>query len=192
MIWLIGSGGMSVDYVNVLEAKNENFIVIGRGQDSATKFEKNTGQPVVTGGLGEFLKNSPDKPKAVIVSVGIEQLFNTTMELLEYGVKHLLGEKPGGLALSEIEKLKEKSLENNARIYIAYNRRFFSSVIRTKELIELDGGVTSFNFELTEWGHEIEKLDKKPEVFSSWFLGNTTHVADLAFYLGGKPVELST
>ena len=192
MIWLIGAGGMSVDYVKVLKAQNKKFIVIGRGKASATKFEKETAQTVITGGLESFLKTNPENPEAVIISVGVEQLYNTAMQLLEYGVKHILVEKPGGIQAKDIEHLKECCNNLQTNIYIAYNRRFFSSVIKAQEMIKLDGGVTSFNFELTEWGHVIEKLDKNIDVLATWFLGNTTHVADLAFFLGGKPREIST
>jgi len=192
MIWLIGSGGMSVDYVKVLKAQNKKFVVIGRGHTSAAKFENDTGHEVVTGGLESFLKTNPEKPTAVIVSVGVEQLYSSAMQLLEYGVKHILVEKPGGIFDKEIENLNECCDNLHASIYIAYNRRFYSSVLKAQEMIKVDGGVTSFNFELTEWSHKIEKLDKNTDVLATWFLGNSTHVADLAFFLGGKPKEIST
>lgn len=192
MIWLIGAGGMSVDYVKVLQAQKQDFIVVGRGELSAKHFEDKTGHRVIVGGLVNYLSAFPLIPEAVIVSVGVEQLYNTTMQLLEYGVKHILVEKPGGLLLNEMEQLKDSAKANDAKVFIAYNRRFYSSVIKARELIELDGGVTSFNFELTEWSHVIGKLDKKPEVLAKWFLANSTHVADLAFFLGGKPTEITS
>lgn len=191
MIWLIGAGGMSVDYAKVLQAQEHNFFVVGRGETSAKIFEEKTGHPVQLGGLECFLSASPEIPKAAIVSVGIEQLYNTTQQLLEYGVKSLLIEKPGGLTITEIEQLQLHCTKKNAQIFIAYNRRFYSSVLKAQELIELEGGVTSFNFELTEWSHVIETLNKPPEVLAKWFLGNSTHVADMAFFLGGKPKEIS-
>lgn len=191
MIWLIGAGGMSVDYVKVLKAQNEDFIVIGRGRDSAERFEKLAEQTVIQGGVDSFLKTTPELPKAVIISVGVEELYNSAMLVLDYGVKNILIEKPGGISTYEIKNLKERSDNAHANIYIAYNRRFFSSVLKALEMINLDGGVTSFNFELTEWSHVIGTLDKKPEVLATWFLGNTTHVVDLAFFLGGKPDNMS-
>jgi predicted dehydrogenase len=190
MIWLIGAGGMSVEYVKVLKAQNQEFSVIGRSEKSALSFEEKTGEPVIIGGLDSFLQGKPELSDSAIVSVGLEQLFETTMQLLDYGVKHLLVEKPGGLQLSEIKALADKASDNDANIYIAYNRRFYSSTLKAQELIEQEGGVTSFNFELTEWGHVIEKLDKPKIVLEKWFLGNSTHVADMAFFLGGKPKEI--
>jgi len=59
--------------------------------------------------------------------------------------------------------------------------------VKTQKIIEQDGGVVSFNFEITEWSHIIENNLKDGAVMQSWFLANTSHVTDLAWYLGGKP-----
>jgi predicted dehydrogenase len=192
MIWLIGAGGMSVDYAKVLEAQNEKFMVIGRGEASAIEFEKNTGKTVILGGLESFLKTNPEKPTAAIVSVGVQHLYKSTMQLLEYGVKHILVEKPGAISNNEIQNLYTCCENLDANVYIAYNRRFYSSILKAQEMIKLDGGINSFNFEFTEWSHVIEKINKSTDVLASWFLGNSTHVADLAFFLGGKPREITT
>jgi predicted dehydrogenase len=191
MIWLIGAGGMSIDYAKVLQAQKKEFTVIGRGNVSAKLFEEKTKHTVVSGGIEKFLSTAPVTPESVILSVGVEQLYDTTMQLLKYGVKHLLVEKPGGLSYEEIQQLSNCADENGAQIFIAYNRRFYSSVLKVRELVEQDGGVTSFNFELTEWSHIIGALDKNTEVLAKWFLANSTHVADLAFFLGGKPEQIT-
>ena len=191
MIWLVGAGDMSVNYLKVLEAKKQSCIVIGRGDISAARFKKNSNHPVVIGGLKEFLITNPDKPTSAIVSVPMDDLYDVTTRLIDYGVKQILVEKPGGMSSNQIKDLNKRCGILNANVYIAYNRRFFSSVRKVQEMIILDGGVTSFNFELTEWAHVIENLEKPPEVFERWFLGNSSHVVDLAFFLGGKPEELS-
>jgi hypothetical protein len=64
--------------------------------------------------------------------------------------------------------------------------------MKAKEMIEQDGGVLSFNFEFTEWPHTIEVLDIKEEVKQHWFLANSTHVVDTAFFLGGRPRQLTS
>ncbi|MDB3964660.1 Gfo/Idh/MocA family oxidoreductase [Amylibacter sp.] len=191
MIWLIGAGRMSIDYMRVLKAQDEDVIVIGRGKASAYVFEEKTNHKVRIGGLVSFLNKDPQVPKAAIVSVGIEELYSTSIQLLEYGVKSILVEKPAGLSFDQVKHLKLVSKEKKAEVFIAYNRRFFSSVIKLQHLIEKDGGVTSFNFELTEWSHIIKNLDKSSNILAKWFLGNSTHVADLAFFLGGKPNQIS-
>lgn len=191
MIWLIGSGGMAVDYANVLQAQNIQMLVIGRGASSAEKFSSNTGLAVIGGGLDSFLSTTPELADAVIVSVGVEQLAATTFTLLNYGIKKILVEKPAGLNALEIAQVCELAEQKRANVFVAYNRRFFSSVLAAEKIIAADGGVTSFNFELTEWGHVISNLEKADGVLANWFLANTTHVIDMAFFLGGKPQQLS-
>ena len=189
-VWLIGAGLMAQDYIKVLEALKTDFIVIGRGEEAAQKCKEATGCEVVMGGLKTFLDFKPEVCSHAIVSVGIEKLYETTKELLDYGVKNILVEKPAGLYRHEFEDMARLTEEKNANVFVAYNRRFYASVLKALEIIEKDGGVTSFNFEFTEWGHVIAPLKKAEGVKEKWFLGNSTHVVDLAFFLGGEPKEL--
>jgi len=191
-IWLLGSGAMAQEYIKVLLAQEESFSVIGRGAHSAHECEEKTGCVVRTGGLEDFLASKPTQCTHAIVSVSVEALMSTTLQLLDYGVRAILVEKPAGLSLLQVHTLAERCKRLNADVFVAYNRRFFSSVVRAREIINEDGGVTSFNFEFTEWSHVIGKLQKADGVLQNWFLANSTHVADLAFYLGGKPTQLYT
>jgi predicted dehydrogenase len=190
-IWLIGAGPMAIDYHKVLNDLEVPFTVVGRGESSAKLFFEKTGVKPIVGGLKAFLLDNPKPCSHAIVAVGVEKLAETTMELLEYGIKNILVEKPAGLNKEEIGSVAKLTKEKNANVYVAYNRRFYASVLKAKEIIEADGGVTSFNFEFTEWAHEIQNLKKAPGVKENWFLANSTHVVDLAFYLGGKPKEIS-
>lgn len=190
-VWLVGSGGMAVDYFKVLHALDCQIIVIGRGEESARKFEAQCNHPVVIGGLANFLAKNPPVPDAAIVAVGVEALASTAITLLQAGVRRILLEKPGALSRAEIEALQAEARECNAEVIIAYNRRFFASALAAQQMIKEDGGVQSFSFEFTEWGHVIEGLTKAPGVKEAWLLGNSTHVIDLAFYLGGEPSELN-
>jgi predicted dehydrogenase len=191
-VWLIGAGGMAQDYIKVLDQLKTSTTIIGRGEESANKFKENTGKNVEVGGLGRFLSSNQGICSHAIVAVGVEKLFETTMQLLKHNVKNILVEKPGALLDEEFEELASLSKSKKANVYIAYNRRFFASVIRAKEIIEKDGGVTSFNFEFTEWAHSIAPLKKGNGVKEKWFLSNSTHVVDLAFNIGGIPKEFSS
>lgn len=191
-IWLIGASTMAQDYIKVLRALEEEFIVIGRSKETAIQCEEKMNCKVELGGLTVFLSTRPKICSHAIVAVGIENLYETTKELIEYGVKNILVEKPGGLYKSQLEELYNLSLKYKVNIVIAYNRRFYASVLKAQEIIKQDGGVSSFNFEFTEWAHIIEPLVKAEGVKEKWFLANSTHVVDLAFYLGGKPKEMSS
>lgn len=191
-VWLVGAGGMAVDYAKVLKALAVPVIVIGRGNASSQTFSEKTGIPVFSGGLDAFLASAPKIPTTAIVAVGVEGLAGAATQLLNAGVRKVLLEKPGALHFSELQALYEKAKSVNAEVVIAYNRRTYAAVLAAQKMIEEDGGVQSLNFEFTEWGHLIEGLTKAPGVKDAWLLGNSTHVIDLAFYLGGEPVEMHT
>ena len=191
-IWLVGTGPMGIEYCKVLQSLDVPFEVIGRGTESAKKFESATGIIPKTGGMAEYLRNYNSIPEYAIVAVSIEQLASVAIQILEAGVKRVVVEKPGGLTAKEIESVAQIAKRKNAEVFVAYNRRFYSSVIKAERIIREDGGVTSFHFEFTEWSHVIEGLQKAPGVKENWFLGNSTHVIDLAFYLGGgMPQKIS-
>ncbi|EDP6893769.1 gfo/Idh/MocA family oxidoreductase [Campylobacter lari] len=193
MVWLVGCGQMAQDYIKVLQALNVDFLCIGRGESSANVCKMKTNKEVFVGGLQEFiLMQNGKKPSHVIVATNVESLFENCLLLLKYGIKNILLEKPGSLRYSEFLLLNDEAKKINSNIYIAYNRRFYASVLKAKELILKDGGVKSFNFDFTEWSHVIEKLDKSSLVKNKWFLCNSTHVVDLAFFLGGKPKKLTS
>jgi len=189
-VWLIGAGIMSQDYAKVLTGQDRDYLVIGRGEAKAKEFTEKTGKEVIPGGLEAFLSGKPEAAEAAIVSVGVEALTGTTLQLLDYGVKRILIEKPGGRNGEEIDQIRELAESKGAQVLLAYNRRFFASTRKALEIISEDGGVTSFHFEFTEWSHVIQNLQKGEGVMETWFLANSTHVADLAFYLGGFPTEI--
>lgn len=189
MIWIIGVGNIGLEYAKVLAALGKEFIAIGRGEASASAFENQTGHTAIRGGLTQFLATQPTLPTSVIVAVGVDVLSATTQDLLAYGVKKILLEKPGVGLVGEIDTLVAKS--KGADVLLAYNRRFYSSTIKAEEIIEADGGVSSFSFEFTEWAHTFDVKSMNPITLSTWLLANSSHVIDTAFFLGGQPVEFS-
>ncbi|GAB6081166.1 hypothetical protein JCM30471_00800 [Desulfuromonas carbonis] len=190
-IWLVGCGQMAIDYIKVLDALKQPFKVIGRGEKAAALCEEKTGKAVIRGGLGSFLDANPLPCKCAIVAVNVDALAETTIQLINSGVKNILVEKPAGLNPYEIMAVRDAAISKDADIYVAYNRRFYAATLHAKRMIEEDGGLLSCNFEFTEWGHVIEGLTKDPGVKEKWFLSNSTHVVDLALYLAGKPQQLS-
>ena len=179
---------MAQDYAKVLESLNQDFEVIGRGETSARKFELATGRSVRIGGLTRALA-AHSAPEQAIVAVGVEHLASIATELIEAGTRRVLVEKPGGLNTKEIWTLQRKAAKHKADVLIAYNRRFYASTSLARELIAEDGGATSCTFEFTEWSHVIAPLAKAPGVKETWFLANSSHVADLAFHLCGFPTD---
>ncbi len=189
-VLLIGAGSMAINHAQVLKGMDLEFIVIGRGEESAKIFKNETGIEVITGGIEKWLSQNTTYPKYAIVAVSGTQLGKVTRLLIDKDIKKILLEKPGGIDYDDIRSVAIKAKEQNAKVLIGYNRRFYASVLRTKEIIDDDGGVTSFYFEFTEWPHTIVPLKKDDEEKKRLVLHNSSHVIDLAFYLGGEPKEI--
>lgn len=181
---------MAIDYAKVLTALDIDLIVVGRSEKNAKAFENHCNITPFIGGLEKFLATAPPFPNGVINATNVSTLNETTKLLLNYGVKDILLEKPGAAYPDKIIDLSILAKKNDANISIAYNRRFYASVRKAKEIIEKDRGVTSFNFEFTEWSHIIETFDNPVSELNNWVIANSTHVIDTAFYLGGKPKEM--
>lgn len=190
-VLIVGAGMMAKEYCKVLKALNYEPIVVGRGGNNAAKFEAEMNVPVLRGGIEKNISKLRGISHA-IVAVNVDQLAYTTKVLLKWDVKNILVEKPAGMDYQEIEEISLLAAEKAANVYVAYNRRFYASTQKALEIIEKDGGVSSFSFEFTEWGHVIKETEHSPEIKERWFLANSTHVADLAFFLGGFPKEMSS
>ncbi len=190
-IWLIGTGYMAIEYAKVLKSLGINFITIGRGEKNTDLFKQATGCEAINGGVEKYIESKPAIPDGAIVAVEIQELSNISIQLIAFGIKNILVEKPGVCESIEINGLVSIANEKDAKVLIAYNRRFYASTIAAEEIIKQDGGITSLSFEFTEWGHEIEKLNKPKAAFENWFLANSSHVVDTAFYLGGIPKDMN-
>lgn len=190
-VMVVGSGYMGGEHSKVLISKGYNPLIVGRGQEKAKKIEEELGVTVVTGGIENALERMDSIPRNAIVAVNVDYLASTTERLIKKGVQRILVEKPAGLDRHEIQSISDLASEKGASVYVAYNRRFYASTDSAIDIIQADGGVTSFHFEFTEWSSSIEKTLHTTTTKESWMLANSTHVIDLAFFLGGFPKELS-
>ncbi len=188
---LVGTGYMAEEYVKVLRAQSCDFDVAGHSTDSVKRFEDKTQEKALVDGLNKIKKdNCFNEYDKAIVAVNEEATSHVVSILLEGGIKEILVEKPGGITATDIRKTNTEVINHAANVYVGYNRRFYESVLEGKRIINNDGGVKSFNFEFTEWAHVIKPLNISSKVKEEWFLANSTHVVDMAFFLGGKPKEM--
>ena len=185
-VLLIGTSQMAKDYAKVLNKLDVKYDVVGRGQSNADLFEKEFGiKPI----LGLENIDNPNLYSHAIVAVSTNQLITVASQLLELGITNILLEKPGSTSPEEFNRFSV-SIRDYPNIFIAYNRRFFQSVLSAKKMIEEDGGVNSFFFDFTEWSHIIADLQTSADIKRNWLYANSTHIIDLAFHLGGKPIQM--
>ncbi len=185
---LVGCGGMARAHAKVLQAMNVPFAVFGRGAESARQFAAEIGVEPRTGGVESAMTEVQER---AIVAVDVPGLEETTRVLLRRGVREILVEKPAALTPAGARALAADAARAQARVFVAYNRRFYASVRRAREIVAADGGVTSCRFEFTERADYIAGAAIAPETKRHWFFANSTHVLDLAFFLAGDPVSLA-
>jgi len=185
-IWLIGPGNIGRDYIKVLKKFDLDITVIGRSKKNDFPL------PVYEKGIESYFKfKLPNVPKYAIVAVNESQLYKTTKILLEKNVKNILIEKPGSLNTTDLLDLYELSVKKNSNVYIGYNRRFYQSVKKCRDLIG-DSNPKSVHFEFTEWVHKINFNHYDKSELEKFFLCNSSHVVDLVFHLFGEPKSLNS
>lgn len=187
---LVGTGYMGKSYAAVLKNLNISFEAVCMSEESAISFSKDFDCYCLSGGI-DSVDFKTRNYKMAIVAIGVEKLKSACEKLINNGIRYILVEKPAGLNNVEISTLNELASKTQSQIFVAYNRRFYASVLKAKEIIKTDGGILSGNFEFTEWSEKIAPLKKAEGVKENWFLANSTHVVDLAFFLMGKPTEMN-
>ncbi len=191
-VLLIGTGRMARQYVPVLKALNTTVVAVGRSAEGSQAFAIETGIETIPGGVTKFAKTNA-VPKHAIITVDADKLASVTIEALQAGCSHVLVEKPGGLTLAELTQVRTVARRRKATVHIGYNRRFYATVQKARACIEVDGGAVSCTFQFNERLTQRETLPSLgiPEkVQKKWFIANSTHVIDLAFFLCGEPKKI--
>lgn len=191
-VLIVGSGYMALEYAKVLQSQEIEFEVIGNRIEKINVFKQSyPNVKCYEGGYQLYLQNN--KPfENVIIASSVQTGYEAAKAFIEKGVKNILTEKPAGLTQAEINDLQFLSSQNNVRLLIAYNRRFYQSLKFAKEIIEKDGGITSAHFEFTEWIHTIDQNKFPPEVLCKFLIANSSHVIDTVFHLIGRPKDLNS
>jgi predicted dehydrogenase len=189
-VLIVGAGHMAQAYYEVLNGLNIETTIVGRSEGGCKKFFKVCGVVALEGGLKRYV--SSVVPEYAINTSTVECLAETTLQLMDLGVRHILLEKPGAVNKEELKAIIQKANDTQTKIYIAYNRRYYASTLKAQEIIKQDGGVTSFHFEFTEWSHAVLAAISNKEVLKHWVIANSSHMIDLAFHLGGDVKEIQS
>lgn len=177
---------MAVDYAKVLTALDCEFVGVSRSPEAAERFAAATGKKVFSGGVAKFGRSEYSR---AIVAVGVDDLFGVTKTLLDLGVRNILVEKPGSLESAQFKDLRAIASKTGADVRIGYNRRFYASTLELARRLRSEQ-VLSFHFEFTEWSHRLESIEMPEVIKRNWLVANSSHVIDLAFYIGGTPQEM--
>jgi len=188
-VLLVGIGPMARHHAKVLAGLGISFCALSPSGQNAEQFAGEFGVEVLTGPVLAQTDAVMDRFSHAIIVTPVTALADATRDLVTHGVPNILVEKPGAITPGELQTLHD-DCDGKADIYIAYNRRFYASVLAAEKYIAEDGGVISALFEFSEFSAAIAKIGHDPRVLESWYYANSTHVTDMAFSLIGSPVKL--
>ncbi len=195
-VLVAGAGDMAREHVKTLlhlGIEAERIHVVGFRESNARKLGDDFGVAWTSGGT-PALADVP-APSAAIVATSLLALPEVTCALLNYDGIRILVEKPGGLYLRDLVRIRDEANHLGAEVFIAYNRRFYPSVDRVRQICEEDGGVLSCFFDFTEVEAPILQAmrdkDYPREVVDRWGIVDCLHVIDLFLHLAGKPTDWS-
>lgn len=191
MIYIVGAGYMADEYSKVLNSLEVDFTVVGRSEKNVNILKQKYGCNSVSGGYEKLLRSKDLSNATIINCLPIELLANSTINLIDAGVKSILIEKPGALSTSDLICMSEKANKNNAEVRIGYNRRFYQSFLTLEKYLQ-EEPLVAVDFEITEWGHVISNETNPESVKQKWILANTSHVIDVVLYFTGELVKLET
>ena len=132
-----------------------------------------------------------DRPDAVFVLVSVLQVASVAAEFLRAGIPTFL-EKPPGLYTSQTRELAVLAGEHSAPSMVGVNRRFYSNLLRGRELLLEAGPIRSVTVEAHEDLNRVRGNPKFPdEVLHRWSAANGIHALDLLRLFGGEVADIA-
>lgn len=190
-VLIFGAGPMAQEYFTVVKHLGCVPVVVGRGDRSADNFYQKTGVKPLLGGVENNIDLiRSNKNCLAVIATNETNLDEIATKLISLGSRNILIEKPGGFTFESIRALNTLASKSEVKIAVAYNRRYYQSVRHARDIIAADGGAETLHFDFTERSHVIKEIEKLDGVKEEWFLSNSTHVLDLAFFLCGKPDKI--
>ncbi|MCX8059003.1 MAG: gfo/Idh/MocA family oxidoreductase [Spirochaetes bacterium] len=194
-VLIIGAGYMCEEYYKTLKGLNINDIyIVGRNEKNILKMKNNFNiQNTFIGGFENFLINYNDKIffDLIINTVNVENLFYINKLILNSNLGNLiLSEKPACLNIKEAKMLNKIAKNKKKNFFIAYNRRFYSSVLKVREIIETNK-IESLFFSFNEILERIDEINYPKLIKQNLIISNSSHVIDLVLNIIGNPKILN-
>lgn len=176
---VLGVGPMAQEYLQACRALSIDATFVGRSLEGMSRFESKTGiRPVSS--LAEVRH---EDFYAAVIAVNESSLSGVLIQVLRRGFERILVEKPGGSSIDQFQSLADEVSSYPAKVFVAYNRRFYGTVEKLLQVSQADGGIVSIHFDFTERARQVEVLEKDQKTKEDWFFQNSSHVVDLVLHL---------
>lgn len=124
-----------------------------------------------------------------IVGVNVESTFQVFKKIYKIFDICLL-EKPAGYNFLEAKKIKILSKKSKKKFFISLNRRFFSSTLKLKQMLQKDNGRRLLSIVDSQSPINLKNVHPQ-KVLSNWIFANSIHLIDyINFICRGKLISL--
>jgi predicted dehydrogenase len=138
--------------------------------------------------LDSFLKKKHKLVDGVLVLVSADQISKVSIKIAKYRIPMFI-EKPIGLNMREVIKIKNILNKNKIKNLIGFNRRCYSNFQYIKKNSKKFGQLCGFKIECNERYWFLKKIIKK-KLLQNWLYVNSCHVIDLMTFLFGDLVSI--
>lgn len=176
-IGLVGAGNMASEHIKAFSNIEgiEIISITSRSSDRAKDLAKVYGIENVCLSVSDmYIKHKPD---GLIVAVSELETYNVLIEAAEFPWS-ILVEKPAGYNLIQAEKLYENVKSKQDSIFVALNRRHYSS---TREVLKQvnEGSGNRVIVVNDQEDPEVALADQRPrDVVENWMYANSIHLID--------------
>ena len=188
-VGIIGAGNIAIEHLKVINKIRslKLYSIYSRTISKARKLALKYNIKKTYKSLEEILNDN--NIQCFIILVSSENIYKITKKVI-ISKKPFFVEKPIALNNRDYLSLKKLCIKNNTLNMVGYNRRFYSILDKSINIIRKYGGISSFHIE----GHErIWKLKKtfNNKILNSWIYANSIHTIDMLSYFGGDIAKIS-
>lgn len=187
---IVGAGQMAREHAKAFtNIDNVSLVgVAGRSKNSLKAFEAEFKIIQVCENIRELYETT--NADLVVVAVNVEQTANVLLDCARYPWT-ILVEKPLGINLAESLKLRDQLGENTRRIFVAFNRRHYSTFLKINQIIGDDSNqrIIKVIDQEDQFAALLARIDKL--TVENWMFANSIHLIDLLRqFARGKVVEI--
>lgn len=186
---VIGAGNMAREHARAFASIDGVRLagIMSRTRSKAETLAAELGFDNVYDSVSELYEKT--KADIVVVAVSVLAIPPITEECMEYPWL-ILAEKPVGLSVEESERIARLAERKNARVYVALNRRHYSSTIEAQKLLQEQTGPRFIHVMdqqdmdlLRRVGHHPEEVARKA------MYANSIHLIDYFSIFGRGNVK---
>lgn len=188
-IGIIGAGNFGKAYIIPNLVKNKNVNIVGVATQkvaNAVNLSKKYNIGFASGDPKEIIDN--ENIDTVFIMTRHDSHGEFVLNCLENN-KNVFVEKPLGIRIEEIEKIKKALARSNSRLMIGFNRRFSPHSVKLKELLTDYHNPLNVIYRINAGFLPDEHWLKDPDFGGGRIIGEGCHFVDYLRFLTGSPIK---